>query len=141
VGDVTKRTALVADDDEVILSLVVEILEGEGWNVVSASNGQETLDLAKEVHPDIIIADLRMPRLTGIEVFQALKKENLQVPFLLMTAAKNAAGLSDILGTRNILIKPFGVDDLFKMMDQVMKKTEASAPNSAASVTGPSKEI
>ncbi len=128
VGALAKKTVLVADDDEVILSLLTEILEGVDWNVVSASNGQETLELAREHQPDLVIADLRMPMLTGIEVFQELRKENILVPFILMTAAKNATGLSEILGSRNILIKPFGVDDLLNLIDEVTKKTATSAP-------------
>jgi CheY-like chemotaxis protein len=66
-GAAVRRWILVADDDKTIRRLLVRVLSDAGYAVVSARDGLEALDLAKQVYPHLIILDLRMPRMTGIK--------------------------------------------------------------------------
>jgi chemosensory pili system protein ChpA (sensor histidine kinase/response regulator) len=66
-GAAVRRWILVADDDKTIRRLLVRVLTDAGYAVVAARNGVEALDLAKQVYPHLIILDLRMPRMSGIQ--------------------------------------------------------------------------
>jgi CheY-like chemotaxis protein len=66
-GAAVRRWILVADDDKTIRRLLVRVLSDAGYAVVSARDGLEALDLAKQVYPHLIILDLRMPRMSGIQ--------------------------------------------------------------------------
>ena len=69
----TKATILVADDEQDILEIIQYNLQKEGYKVHTASNGQQALEMAKEIHPQLIILDIMMPYKTGIEVCQTLR--------------------------------------------------------------------
>jgi len=68
-----KATILVADDEQDILEIISYNLEKEGYKVYTASNGQQAIELAKQLHPDMVILDIMMPYKTGIEVCNTLR--------------------------------------------------------------------
>ena len=68
-------TILVVDDSPVNLRLVVRTLEGRGYRLLAAKNGRAALDIARRVHPDLILLDVMMPELDGFEVCRALKSD------------------------------------------------------------------
>jgi DNA-binding response OmpR family regulator len=110
----TRPLVLVADDDADILSLVRLRLERSGYSVVSARNGAEALELARERRPDLAILDVAMPELTGLEVTQRLREEHLDVPVILLTARARdvdvAAGAD--AGADVYVTKPFSPQEL-----------------------------
>ena len=69
----TPLVALVVDDSMLIRHTVCRFLEERGYTVESATNGEEALPIVKRIHPDIIITDMQMPRMTGTELITALK--------------------------------------------------------------------
>ena len=76
---------LLADDEPSIRRLYTQMLEGNGFDVQVATDGQETLDAAVGGSFDLIILDLKMPRLDGFEVLRALRKADNDVPVVVMT--------------------------------------------------------
>jgi two-component system alkaline phosphatase synthesis response regulator PhoP len=112
--DVTPRLVLIADDDVDILTLVRVRLERSGYTVISARNGVEALQLARERHPDLAILDVAMPEMTGLEVTQRMREEKLDVPVILLTArardADVAAGAD--AGADVYVTKPFSPQEL-----------------------------
>jgi DNA-binding response OmpR family regulator len=110
----SRPLVLVADDDADILSLVRLRLERSGYSVVSARNGAEALELARERRPDLAILDVAMPELTGLEVTQRLREEHLDVPVILLTARARdvdvAAGAD--AGADVYVTKPFSPQEL-----------------------------
>ena len=64
----SKKTIMVVDDNPDIITIIKTILEGKGYNVISASSGQELLNLLKNQKPDLIILDIMMPEMDGLEV-------------------------------------------------------------------------
>ena len=112
--DVTPRLVLIADDDVDILTLVRVRLERSGYTVISARNGVEALQLARDRHPDLAILDVAMPEMTGLEVTKRMREEELDVPVILLTArardADVAAGAD--AGADVYVTKPFSPQEL-----------------------------
>lgn len=104
-------TVLVVDDDPVILRLLEVNFDMEGYTVLSAADGAAALEVARESHPDVVVSDVMMPRMSGIELVQALRADDRtsDIPILLLSAkAQNAdvkAGLD--AGADAYLTKPF----------------------------------
>ena len=112
----TRPLVLVAEDDEDILALVVFDLEDEGYEVLTARDGQEAVALALERHPDLILLDVAMPGLDGYEVTRRLRgdESTRATPVVLLTAR---AQLKDVIagfeaGANDYVTKPFRPDEL-----------------------------
>ncbi len=116
---------LVADDEPRITKLVSVALSQEGFRVVTASSGTEALQRAEEVRPDIVLLDIVMPDLDGIEVMRQLR-EWRPVPVILLTAkgstADKAMGLD--LGADDYVAKPFHPDELAARVRAVLRRAE-----------------
>jgi two-component system, OmpR family, alkaline phosphatase synthesis response regulator PhoP len=107
----TQRTIMVVDDNPDIITIVKTILEGKGYQVLSASGGQELLNLLTDRKPDLIILDIMMPEMDGLEVLARLKAvaETASVPVILLTAKVQ---YEDVLGGYKLgadyyITKPF----------------------------------
>ena len=107
----TKKTIMVVDDNPDIITIVKTILEGKGYYVLSASSGQELLNLLTDRKPDLIILDIMMPEMDGLEVLSRLKAvtETASIPVILLTAKVQ---YEDVLGGYKLgadyyITKPF----------------------------------
>jgi two-component system, OmpR family, alkaline phosphatase synthesis response regulator PhoP len=112
--EISPRLVLIADDDVDILTLVRVRLERSGYTVISARNGVDALQLARDRHPDLAILDVAMPEMTGLEVTQRMREEKLDVPVILLTARARdvdvAAGAD--AGADVYVTKPFSPQEL-----------------------------
>ncbi len=111
-------TVLVVDDDTSILDTVTAILSSEGYEVVSASSGQEALAAVARKQPLVILLDMRMPIMDGWAVARALRSQGISVPIVVMTAADSAKRWADEVGAEGFLAKPFGLDDLLAVVER-----------------------
>jgi CheY-like chemotaxis protein len=86
------RTALVVDDSMLVRHSVCRFLEERGYTVEAATNGLDALELLKRIHPDIIITDMQMPKMSGGELIKALKAEpsTAQIPVVIVTSRHGA---------------------------------------------------
>src|SRR5215469_10796943 len=84
------RLALVVDDSMLIRHTVCRFFEERGFSVESATNGQEALEMLAALHPDIIVTDLQMPKMTGSELISALKskQETASIPVVILAGKK-----------------------------------------------------
>ena len=125
----TQPLVLVADDEPRITKLVSIALSEEGFRVVTASGGEEALLKAEEVRPDIVLLDIVMPDLDGIEVMRQLR-ERRPVPVILLTAkgstSDKAKGLD--LGADDYIAKPFHPDELAARVRAVIRRSSGAAP-------------
>lgn len=80
------KKILLVDDDESIQLLYQEELTEEGYQVISAFNGTEALELFKRESPDLVVLDIQMPGLNGIEVLRQMKMMNASIPVILCSA-------------------------------------------------------
>ena len=114
---------LLADDEPSIRRLYTQMLEGNGFDVQVATDGQETLDAAVGGSFDLIILDLKMPRLDGFEVLRALRKADNDVPVVVMTGHFPADVVSSRIeefGVAEVLMKPVMITDLLNAVRRVV---------------------
>lgn len=116
--DRNNETVLVVDDDTSILDTVSAILTGEGYDVVSATSGEEALDAVTRKRPSVILLDMRMPVMDGWAVARALRSQGISVPIVVMTAAESAKRWADEVGAEGYLAKPFGLDELLTIVQR-----------------------
>jgi two-component system KDP operon response regulator KdpE len=119
---------LVADDEVRITKLVSIALSAEGFRVVTAASGEEALAKAEEVRPDVVLLDLMMPGLDGLEVMNQLRTHGA-VPIILLTGkasvADKAKGLD--LGADDYIAKPFHPEELAARIRAVIRRTSDAA--------------
>lgn len=114
---------LVADDRrENLLFLANSVLRPEGYDVITAMDGKQALDKALEEKPDLIITDLKMPRLSGLELMAALRKAGMVVPVILTTfyGSEQAAIQAFRLGARDYIIKPYEVKEMLESVERAL---------------------
>ncbi|WP_378955305.1 response regulator [Pelosinus sp. sgz500959] len=118
----SKSTILVVDDQPGIRRLLMEVLTEEGYNVCTAANGYEGMQKAKELNPSLILMDMKMPGMDGIETLRELKHLN-QAEKVIMMTAYGELGLVNIakdLGAYAYVTKPFDIIELCTMISQVI---------------------
>jgi CheY-like chemotaxis protein len=104
---------LVVDDEILVGDLMAAVLEDEGHRVLRAYDGEEALNIARNEHPDLIISDIMMPAMDGIDLLNAVRVDASlsKTPVLLMSAMVAVRNLS-ALPPHDFLAKPFQVEDL-----------------------------
>ena len=121
-----KKKILAVDDEPNILLSIEFILEMEGYEVHTARDGDEALEVAGRVHPDLILLDINMPRKDGYEVCRIIReRDDLISTKVIMLTAKGQAlekkkGLE--VGADEYITKPFGAEDL---LDKIRKLIES----------------
>ncbi|HET7489328.1 MAG TPA: response regulator [Acidimicrobiales bacterium] len=118
-------TVLVVDDDPVIQRLLKVNFEMEGYKVVIASDGVEGLETARAVRPAVVVLDIMMPKMSGLDVTKALKgdPDTAGIPVLLLSAKAQEADLraGDESGADDYLTKPFDPLQLLHRVEQLIK--------------------
>jgi DNA-binding response OmpR family regulator len=128
------RTILVVDDDKKIVDLVSLYLRKEGYEVLTALDGRDALQVARSYHPDLIVLDLLLPGIDGRDVCQTLRAES-QVPVIMLTALSTdedkLLGLD--LGADDYMTKPFNPRELVGRVRAVLRRVapEAEPPPDA----------
>jgi two-component system, OmpR family, alkaline phosphatase synthesis response regulator PhoP len=118
------KKVLVVDDDVKIVALVKLYLNRDGYIVLTAYDGKEALRLARESHPDLIVLDIMLPGMDGLEVCRALRAESA-IPIILLTAKTTeqdrVVGLD--LGADDYVTKPFSPKELAARVRAVLRRT------------------
>jgi two-component system response regulator MprA len=126
---------LVVDDDAAVRESLERSLRFEGYEVATAVDGVDALDLVGRVHPDIVVLDVMMPRVDGLETCRRLRARGDDVPVLMLTArdglADRVSGLD--VGADDYLVKPFALEELFARLRAL---TRRAALASRAAVVG-----
>ena len=123
-----KEKILIVDDEKDIVKMLDYNLKNEGFRTISASNGEEALDLAKREHPDLIILDLMLPGIDGLDVCKTLKKESKtsNMPIIMLTAkvqeSDKVIGLE--LGADDYVTKPFSPRELVARVKAVLRRAK-----------------
>ena len=127
MGDHMKKRVLVIDDSAVILNLVQLMLELEGYEVLTATDGLVALELLESTIPDLILLDLLMPTMSGYEFIQELqqhRKHLLSIPIVLLTTKRQTQEELEQLGIAHYLQKPFRRSELLSMLSDLLSDTD-----------------
>ncbi|MDQ4043903.1 MAG: response regulator [Chloroflexota bacterium] len=110
-------TILIADDEPAIVDLLAQFLQDEGYAVERADDGRAALELAQRLQPDLIIADVMMPRMSGFELVDELTSTDSRVPVILMSAA--------VISRRDevaFIAKPFDLGELLDLVETNLQR-------------------
>ena len=123
-----KAKILIVDDEEVILETLKVILEGKGYSVNTARNGREALKILEEVSPDLILTDIVMPDMEGMEFISEVARKGRNIPIIVMSG--NELGMrflksAKIFGARAALTKPFRVEELIELSANILGRDES----------------
>jgi two-component system, chemotaxis family, chemotaxis protein CheY len=105
---------LIVDDDPSILEAVSDLLRLEGYDVTTARDGAAALRAVEDQPPSLVLLDMRMPVLDGWGFARELSRRGIQLPILVMTAARDAAGWASEIGADGYLAKPFDIGELLE---------------------------
>ena len=124
----TPRKVLVVDDEIHIVHVIAIKLHNNGYEPITAGNGQEAYDLACRENPDIIIADYMMPVMSGLELLEKLRENETtrNIPFILLTARNFA--IDDVnqqrLNVSQCITKPFSPKELLRSIEDILYQKE-----------------
>lgn len=123
-----RKKILVAEDEPDIRGLIKYSLEFIGLEVVEASNGHQAVELAPHEQPDLILLDVRMPKLSGYEACEKLKEQEstkeIPVVFLSARGQETEIKLGLELGAEEYILKPFAPDQLQKRVKTLLERLE-----------------
>jgi two-component system alkaline phosphatase synthesis response regulator PhoP len=122
------KTILIVDDEPKIVQLARDYLEHAGMRVLTANDGKFALSVARAEKPDLIVLDLGLPELDGLDVTRALRKES-SVPIIMLTArgeeSDKLIGLE--LGADDYIVKPFSPKELVARVRAVLRRFESAS--------------
>jgi DNA-binding response OmpR family regulator len=126
-----KRVLIVEDDPDLLLGLK-DNLEAEGFDVLTATDGEAGLQGAIRARPDAIVLDISLPRLNGFELCRSLRERGLRTPILMLTARSQESDkiLGLELGADDYVTKPFSINELLARVRVMIRRASAPPPAS-----------
>lgn len=120
------KKILVAEDEQDILELLDFTLQHGGYDVICVSNGRDVMEAVDKEKPDLILLDIRMPYLTGIEVCKLLKSDPMtkEIPVVFLSAKGQKSDIKEgfEVGAIDYLLKPFSPDTLNKRIREILEE-------------------
>ena len=125
---------LVVDDESVLAEMVSMALRYEGWNIATAGDGSAAIASARAQRPDVVVLDVMLPDMSGLDVLHKLREENPQLPVLLLTAKDGVedriAGLT--AGGDDYVTKPFSIEEVVLRLRALLRRTGVTTVDSGA---------
>ena len=115
----TRKKILLVDDEKAILKVIGIKLRISGYDVATASGGQEALDLVKAESPDIMLLDVIMPGIDGFKVLEKMRSFS-ELPVIVFSARPENAQKAMSLGANDFLAKPFNVDEMVGRIETLL---------------------
>ena len=114
------KKVLVVDDETDLRDLASEVLKPKGYRVFTAENGQEGLEIYKKENPDLVLTDVNMKLMDGLELTREIKKLNPEAKVYLVTGYTNDSVIEDFmaLGAAGYIGKPYLIGDLIKLVEE-----------------------
>ncbi|MBX3324340.1 MAG: response regulator [Nitrospira sp.] len=121
-GQQSVESVLVVDDESLICDLLVQFLSLRGYRAFGVRNGQDALRMVDEVHPDVVLVDMIMPGMAGIDVLRTLRDKGYPGGIIIMTGSHNEELLGEVwsLGPHELLLKPVDLDRLLMAIQLVL---------------------
>ena len=121
---------LLAEDERTLAMIIQDTLDGQGFHVTVAGDGEEALRLYAVNKPDVLVADVMMPRMDGFELVRRIRKQDQQTPIIFLTAR---SAVNDVvhgfeMGANDYLKKPFGMQELIVRIKALLGRACTVAP-------------
>jgi len=118
------KRILIVDDQKGVRRLLEELFKKDGWEVAVASDGREAVELAGELKPNIILMDMKMPSMNGLDASRQILAENSELMIIMMTAYGEMDIVREALeaGVRKCITKPFDIIHLRDMVNQLYEQ-------------------
>jgi FixJ family two-component response regulator len=119
-----QQTILLADDDTAVLEVLEEYLLLQGFKVLVSENGREALRELKKEQIDLVLTDMYMPEMTGMDLIERVRRYDQQVPIILLTGYSTVELTIDALraGATNFIVKPFDLEELHKIIQTTLQR-------------------
>ena len=123
------QTILIIDDDESLRDTIVVMLEQEGFRAVQAGDGREGFEMALSLKPDLVLVDLRLPRMSGTEICKQLRAARVATPIIVLSAMGDEIDKVLLLeiGADDYIVKPFGARELIARIRAVLRRSTAES--------------
>lgn len=123
------KLILLVEDENNLASVIKLNLELEGYSVIIADNGQKSVEIFKSQKPDLVILDIMLPELNGIEACKQMKKANSETPILFLSAKSSGADKIEGLksGGDDYLTKPFNLEELLLRVQILLKRYQSNS--------------
>jgi DNA-binding response OmpR family regulator len=129
-----ERKVLVVEDDKDIRALLKYNLDKEGYAVLTSAQGEEAVDMFRRERPRLVILDLMLPRVDGLEVCRLIRSEDRRVPILMLTAKNTEVdkivGLE--MGADDYVTKPFSMKEVLARVKTLIRRTSVDGPADSA---------
>jgi len=128
---------LLAEDERTLAMIIKDTLDGQGFRVTVASDGEEALRLFNANRPDVLVADVMMPRLDGYELVRRIRRTDQQTPVIFLTARSTVGDVVHgfEMGANDYLKKPFGMQELIVRIKALLGRAWAVAPQPDSKTT------
>jgi two-component system chemotaxis response regulator CheY len=138
-----EKIILVVDDDDNLRKLIGYQFKAKGYEIVNAVDGIDGLEKLETVKPDLIILDMNMPRMNGIEFYQKILDDNKKpkYPVLVLTARANMEQLFRELDIDGFMAKPFEIDELIEEAQLIIQKSDREYVSPGLRELGETKEV
>ncbi len=119
-GSIMNEKILIVDDQFGIRILLNEVLQKEGYQTFQAANGIQALEIVDNHSPDLVLLDMKIPGMDGIEILKRMKQKNADIRVIIMTAYGELDMIQEAkdLGALTHFAKPFDIDDIRKAVKQ-----------------------
>lgn len=116
---------LIVDDEEMSIKLIEVQLLKDNHQILTSTDGREAVDIIKNEQPDLVISDIMMPFMSGLELLEIIKAENKKIPVILVSALDDVEVIQTAIGmgADDFIIKPVKMDELALRIHRVMANT------------------
>ncbi len=116
----SQPSLLVVDDELLIRDLLYDFFSDQGWTIAVAENGEKALDILKSRKIDLILSDIKMPEMDGLELTARVHEQYPQIPVVLMTGYPSVDTAVAALRHKAVdyIVKPFNIHQLYKKLDE-----------------------
>ena len=128
-----QQTVLVVDDEKNIVNIIAFNLKKEGYNVITAGDGEEAVAVADEKNPDLILLDIMMPKMDGYEACRKIRQKH-NMPIIMLTARAEELDKVLEMGADDYVTKPFGTRELIARVKANLRRSVAVVENTKKSV-------
>lgn len=130
---------LVVDDEAPVREMIGDALSLAGYKTIAAADGLEALNLLRSTKVDLIVSDINMPKLDGLQLLENLRAKGDSTPFVLLTASKERPHLSTgfRLGADDFIAKPFGIEELALRVAAILRRSNGQRVEARILTAGP----